>query len=340
MEFPGTTFEGRLPNLLSLSLVGLHTDLRAFNFPSLTRFAFTTGTKTSVRDLTSFFERCPLLELIIIRLSYVSPSPIAPPRKRVRLAALKKLRLDETASISGLLDHLTLPKCAEMVLNGLFTGEKTDSYGSPAARIHPSSIDHLPVTRGITKAVAMPNSCVFSGPNGCLMFRCFHGTRDNFDGTFFASYSPISVSGIRELLVGASVEYHNRNPRRPWGQTVARVRSAFEVLTRVEYLTTASCESVPFFTALGATTDGAILLPGLRRLTIYAGCGDLDVSALVRCAEARLEHSRSLGEVAIVFESQAKADVIREVELLRGLVGLPCRSGPELKWENEGERYR
>jgi len=51
-----------------------------------------------------------------------------------------------------------------MMLEGEFAGETLAQDGPPAARIHGSSIDHLPVTRGITKAVAMKNSCTSSGP--------------------------------------------------------------------------------------------------------------------------------------------------------------------------------
>ena len=69
-----------------------------------------------------------------------------------------------------------------MMLKGQFTGEAFDSYGCPAAQIHPSSIDHLPVTRGITKAVAIPNACILSGKNGNLRFWCLGGgTRGEFD---------------------------------------------------------------------------------------------------------------------------------------------------------------
>ena len=202
------------------------------------------------------------------------------------------------------------------MLKGLFTGIKFDDHGSPAARIHPSSIDHLPITRRITKAVATPNSCVFSGPNGTIRFWCFEGTRENFDGVFFTSFFPISVSEIKELLVGARTESFFGAHSRPWEQTVARVRSAFAVLTKVEDLTIVSCDMDPFFATLGATADNAILLPGLRRLTIYVGCGDLDVSALIQCAKGRREHSRSFGKVTIIFENEPGADMVREVESL------------------------
>ena len=210
-------FGGQLPKLTSLELHYLRTNFRGFNFPSLTRFRFTTGTNTSVPDLKFFFERCPSLEFIQLCLDYMPQPPVAPHRKRISPTALKELRYDQGACTSGLLDHLILPNCTEVMLKGQFTGEALDQYGSPAARIYTSSIDHLPVTRVITKAVAMPNSCTFSRQNEHLRFRCFYGTRQNFGAAFFTSFSPISVSGIRELCVGQSTASRFGTGRQPWG---------------------------------------------------------------------------------------------------------------------------
>jgi len=331
-------FGGRLPKLTSLSLHYLRSNLRDFSFPSLTRFTFETGTKISVQDLTSFFTRCPSLEFIQICLSYTPQPPAAPPRRRIRLAALQELRFDSTACAAGLLDHLILPQCTEVMLKGQFTGAALDSCGNPAARIHPSSIGHLPVTRGITKAVAMPHSCVFSGPNGTLRFWCFNDTRGSFDAEFFTSFSPISVSEIRELWVGRGTTSYFGTRDRPWKQTAAGIHGAFGVLTKVEDLTVVSCETKPFFTTLGSTVDDGIILPGLRRLTIYVGCGDLDVPALIRCAKARKEHSRPLLEVTVVWEEEPGADFVQEVESLKEFVGeLIYRIGeaPKLSWTDE-----
>ena len=169
-----------------------------------------------------------------------------------------------------------------MILKGLFMASAIlDSHGYHGARIHASSIDHIPITRGITKAVAMPNSCIFSGPNGNLHFRCFEG-REIFDAKFFIEFSPISVSQIRELWVGRGTSgFQNK-----WNQTTVGVRGAFEVLTKVEDLTIVGCETKLIFTTLQeATVDGGFLLPGLKRLTIYVGFEVLDVSALVQCAK-------------------------------------------------------
>jgi hypothetical protein len=338
MGLPRTMFAGQFPKLTTFSLIHISTNLHDLNMPSLTRFDFMTNTDTSVLDLTSFFERCPSLKFIQLRFNYSPQLPTAPPGKRVRLAALEELRLDRTVLTSGLLDHLILPKCTEMLLEGQLIGEKFDEHGDPAARIHPSSIDHLPVMRGITKAVATPNSCVFSGPNGNIRFWPFYETRDSFDAEFFASFSPISVSGVRKLLVGMKTESYFGTRRRLWKQTAARVRGAFEVLTKVEDLTIVSCEMVPFFAALGATVDGATLLPGLRKLTIYIGCGDLKVSALIECARARLERSLPLREVIIVFENEPGAGLIREVELLREFVeelNYSVDAAPKLEWRDK-----
>jgi len=328
-------FGGRMPKLTSLSLCSIRTNLRDLNFPTLTRFSFETGTNISVRDLTSFFERSPSLEFIQISLSYRSQPPTPPPRRRLCLAALRELRLDQIACTTGLLDHLILPKCTEVMLRGQFTGEIFDAFGDPAAQIHPSSIDHLPVTRGITKAVAIPRSCSFSGPNGNLTFGY---TREYFDADYFASFSPISVLQIRGLWVGQRTEsWYNSKPR-PWKQTAGGVHSAFEVLTKVEDLTIVSCETEPFFATLGATVDGGVLLPGLQRLTVYVGCGDLNVSALTRCVETRGEHSHPLGEVTVVWEEDPGVDVMQEVESLGVFVGkLIHRVGetPQLGWRDK-----
>ena len=309
-------FGGRLPKLTRLSLNYLDTDLRGFNLPSLRRFILARIISISVRDLTSFFERCPLLEFIEISLHYTSEPPAPPPVNRVRLATLKELRFDRTASASGLLDHLILPKCADMKLEGQFTGEEFDIFGEPAARIHPSSIDHLPATREITKAVAMPNSCDFSGPNGDLRFIWSDEARGSFNGRYFTSLSPVFVLDIRELLVG-----QNTTAGSPWKQTVAGARGAFSVLTKVEDLTIVNCETGPLFAALGVAKDGRMFLPELQRLTIYVGLGNVKVLALIRCAEARKERSKPLGKVTVIFKEELGDDSVRELESLRAFVG-------------------
>ena len=336
MEFPGTIFGGRLPKLASLTLVNLHTDLRNPPLPSLTFFSLTTGTEISFRDLISFLQRCPLLEFVQISLEYAPKLPVTPPHKRVRLAALKELRLDQTACTSGLLDHLILPKCTEMLLKGQFIGKAFDKFGGPSAQIHPSSIEHLPVMREIAKVVAMPHACVLSGPNGHIGFWCFDENRGKFDAEFLTSFSPISVSGVRELWIGAGAEF--RFGRKPWKQTTADLRGAFEVLVEVEDLTIVSCETRPIFAVLCVPMGDTVLLPGLRRLTIYVGWGDLDVSTLIQALKIRRKYSLLLGEVTIIFEKEPGADVIRKVESLRVLVGeLNNRVGvtPVLRWEGK-----
>ena len=186
--------------------------------------------------------------------------------------------------------------------------------------------------------MAMRNSCVLSGPNGYLRFWCFQGdeNRANFNAKFFTSFSPINTCEIRELWVGGNTEFHFGTGLNYWEQNTARVRGAFGVLTKVEDLTVVRSELEPFFAALCPTTDGPILLPGLRRLTLYVRRGDLNISALTQCAETRFERSRSLGEVTIVFENEPEADEIREVESLGRFVGkLSHHIGgvPDMRWE-------
>ena len=341
MKLHATIFGGQLPKLTDLSLCGFRMELRDFNFSSLTRFALSTETHHPVQDLTSFFERCPLLEFIQLRLPYMYPfrSPTPPPRNRTLLAALKELRFCETACASGLLDHLILPSCTEMKLNGGFAGEESDTNGTPSARIHPSSIDHLPVMTGIAKAVAIPSSCILSGPNGTIRFYCPDLTRDRFNAEFFTSFSPIFVMEIKELWVG---EYHTSyegTSYRPWAPTATDVHSALAALTRVEDLIIVNGRTGPFFSTLGSTTENSLLLPELRRLTIYVGYWGMDVSALLQCVRARKEYSQPLGKVIIVFPKEPGDDVVKGVESVREFTReLIWRVGedPKLYWAGEG----
>ena len=215
-------------------------------------------------------------------------------------------------------------------------GEEYDQFGYAAPQIHPSSIGHLLVMTGITKAVAMPDSCIFSGSNGDLRFWCCDGIREDFNAEYFCSFSPIPVLGIRELWVGQRGD----STRRPssWRQTTGGVLGAFKVLSKVEDLTIVRCEMEAFFTMLGSTTDDGILLPGLRRLTIYVGVGDLNVGALVQCAKARKEYFRPVDEVTVVLGWELDASFVQEMKSLREFVGqLSCRVGeaPNLNYNME-----
>ena len=204
------------------------------------------------------------------------------------------------------------------MLKGQFTGKTLDPDGQPVTRIHPSSIDHLPVTRGITKAMAMPRSCTFSGPNGDLAFWCFYGTREHLDADFFTSFSPVSVLQIKELWIGRN---YGSMMEGPWGQTADRVHGVFEVLTKVEDLTIVHCEMEPFFATLGAAVNGGILLPRLQSLAISVRGGDLHDPSLVQCAKARKEYYQPLRKVAVVWGSDPGVNAIREVESIREFVG-------------------
>ena len=338
-KLPSTIFDGQLPKLTRLSLHRLDTDLRGFNLPSLTWLNFSPMREISVRDLISFFEQCPLLEFIHLSLAkpYPDQPPIPPPNNRVPLLELKELRFNQTACVSGLIDHLILPKCTEMMLEGRLMGEEFENHGDLAIQIHPSSVDHLPATKGIVKVVAMPTSSVLSGPNGIVRFHCSERAYETFNVGFFTSFSPISVTEVKELWVG---RYHTScydDFSKAWKTADGGIHGAFEVLMGVEDLTIVNCETKPFFSTLGATVDdGTILLPRLRRLTAYVEHHrDIDIQALVQCVKARKEHSLSLGEVVIIFGEEPGADLVKGVELVREFVGkLIYRVGeaPRLHW--------
>ena len=113
-------------------------------------------------------------------------------------------------------------------------------------------------------------------------------------------YLTISILQIRELWIGQGTVNGFTNKRTSWKESAAGLRGASEVLTDVEGLTIVCCKMEPFLQTLGETVDGRTLLPGLQKLMVYVGYGDMDVSVLIQCTRTRKEHSRPLGEVIVV----------------------------------------
>jgi len=68
--------------------------------------------------------------------------------------------------------------------------------------------------------------------------------RDAFNAEFFGWFSPVSLSGIKELWVGQRAK-SLFEANLPWMQTVPGVHGAFGVLTKVEDLTIVSCQVGP-----------------------------------------------------------------------------------------------
>lgn len=153
-----------MPDPTSLHLHGLSTNLRKFNFPSLTRFIFLTGTKILVRSLTSSKNALFLNSLTFASITPWNTYTTSPQTGLSPCVARTQTRCHG-------LHHWPLGSPHPPQVQRQFTGVTLDCYfGYHAARIHASSIHHLSVTREITKAVVMPNSCNFSGPNGNLSF--------------------------------------------------------------------------------------------------------------------------------------------------------------------------
>lgn len=113
------------------------------------------------------------------------------------------------------------------------------------------------------------------------------------------------------------------------------------MLTRVEDLVIINGRTGPFFSTLGQTTDNGLLLPELRKLTVYVGCRRMDHSALAQCIKARSEHFQPLGEVTIIFPKEPEDCMVNGVESVREFVEkLMWRVGededPKLYWAGEG----
>ena len=181
-------------------------------------------------------------------------------------------------TFSVLFDHFIFPKCKEMMLKGHFT----DSYGPPDAQIYLSVIERLPATGGVAKIVATPNACGFSGPTVNLRFWCFMQTEIASIPTSLCPHRPLSLDQRALGWVENRSRFHAdddgdnngddlRSPQWTWKWTTAVVRGVLEVLAKVEELIIINWE----IHGPHDTRDESglcVLLPKLRRLTIYVRC--------------------------------------------------------------------
>ena len=118
-------FNGDLSSLRSLTLYGVTTHLPWKNLSNLTTFelSFTPEGEPSITQLLDFFEGAHRLRDITFHHSIPSSSN-APPERVLSLPSLKNLTIDAYPDHSGiLLDHLTIPVGASLILEFMFRGD-------------------------------------------------------------------------------------------------------------------------------------------------------------------------------------------------------------------------
>ena len=135
--------DGDLSSLRKLSLRGVITHLPCKNMPNLTTFALSSFPKDqiTVTQLLNFFESAPLLHTIKFEYS-IPESSDASPGRVVSLPCLKELTINAYPAHSILLNHLSIPSGASLILGCGFGSDTSlipDYLPKPSENIKPLS---------------------------------------------------------------------------------------------------------------------------------------------------------------------------------------------------------
>ena len=291
-----------LSSLCTLSLGGIITRLPWKNLWNLTTFKLRCppDNTITVMQLLNFFESTPHLRDITLRDS-VPTSSNAPSSRVVHLLHLKNLTIFGNPAHGILLNHLSIPDGASLVLDFDFRGDK-----SPFPACLPRTNKYL---KNLFRVTAV-NLCFdggtrfvrLDGPSGTLyMFGHFVSFPQKsslyLNPRILQSLDYFSLHITRSLVIA---EYRALMPL----QTNESPSSC--ILFRMKDLRTLTltrCDNLPFIFALnpGCNPSEIIHCPKLEELTLYVEeWGALDLPEVVRMAEERESRGAKLRLVKIV----------------------------------------
>lgn len=270
-SFPMTLFNGDLSGLRDLSLVGLTTNLPWRNLANLTCFKLShfpaTVDPPFVTRLLDFLESAPLLSEIYL-LQSIPISSNAPPERLISLPHLTNLTTISQLTQSALLNHLSIPKGALLVVEFGFSGTN-----SPIPDNLPKTLNNLNNLSHITEinmSLDTTEKAVrLRGPSGELQM---YGTwtagnlsSHVLERRFFRSLDKFNLSKVRSLVLTKFTA--------PSANEIQKT-SVFQTLLLMKDLRTLTlikCNNLAFIRALDPeeNTSGTILCPDLQELTLY-----------------------------------------------------------------------
>ena len=302
-SFPGTLFNGDLSSLRKLSLAGFTTNLPWRNLVNLTTFELhhSSGTVDPpfVTRLLDFFESAPLLSKIELCHSIPASSNV-PPERLVSLPHLKKFSTTSRLAQSTLLNHLSVPNGALLVIAFTFSGED-----SPIPTNLPKDLSNL---NNLCHVTAMNLSfhqaeklVRLSGPSGGLYIYgtwTAGGTSSHaLESRIFYSLDRFNLSRIQSL----AVTKYTSSPSNEVEKSPI-FRSLFQ-MNDLRTLTLIECNNLSFIYSLNPEKNesDSVLCPNLEEVVIYFKKRDwFCLEELMEMALERDERRMKLQSVTIV----------------------------------------
>jgi hypothetical protein len=294
-------FNGDLSSLCILSLAGVITNLPWRNLSRLTTFelGYVPEGEISITKLLNFFVNAPHLTDITLHHS-ITTSSNAPPERVVSLPYLKSLTVFADPAHSILLNHLSIPSGASLVLDFNFRGDE-----SPLPDYLPKTTKNLRNIFRIASANLhfgrMEKSLRLDRPCGGLyMFGYWkdwvEATSLDLDRQILQSLDYFSLHMIRKLAIA---EY------RPLTVEVNEY-SLYHILRDMKdlrTLTLTQCNNLPFILALDPEQNHSKrhLCPKLEELVLYVESQNaFNIPELIRMAKERASRGVKLSSITII----------------------------------------
>ena len=298
-----TFLDGNLPSLRDLRLTGVVTRLPWKNLSNLTTFYLCDipEDQVSIAQLLDFFENAPLHT---IKLKHSIPnSSDASPGRIVSLSSLKTLAITGQPAHSTLLDHLSIPTGASLVLESNFSGDTSpflDHLPEPSENIKTlSRITTINLLLSVARKFLR-----LGGPNGetrIYSHRTSYWGIPSFvvDSQILRSLDRSILSTTKWLAISRSELPVHTNERQ-----VFRTLSSMNDLRT---LTLTRCVNLPFIFALNPdqSSSNLVICPKLEDLLLYVLRLDVsNITDISSMAKERAVRGAKLSSITIVGVSE------------------------------------
>lgn len=289
---------GDLSSLHALSLAGVITHLPWKNLSNLTTFSLSSipADRTSMTQLLNFFENCPLLHTITLKDSLPNSSD-APPNRIVSLPCLDKLSIDAQPPHSILLNHLTLPTSALLILDFQFSGNSPphpDYLPKPSANFLSRITTVNLLFRVVEKFLRLKGP---SGETFVFSHRISKNPPHTVDRKILRSLYQSILSTTERLTI---TKLKLATPVQVDKSQAFRTLNSMKDLRA---LTLIKCRNLPFILALNPskTPSNLVICPKLEELVLcIEECHELHVTEMLCMAEERASRGAKLSSITIV----------------------------------------
>ena len=293
--------DGDLSSLRELSLARVITYLPWKNLSNLTTFDLRhiPADQITVTQLLNFFENAPLLHTITLEDSIPDASDV-PPGQIVSLLRLKNLEITAQPAHSILLDHLSIPSGALVVLEFQFSGDTPIIPG-----YLPRPTENIKTLTCVTTISLLFNAAEkflrLDGPEGGIYV---FGHRDiggnapphavdcqilrSLDQSILSTTKRLAISKLRLPILRANKS------------------QAFQTLSSMNDLRTLTlnkCQNLPFILALNPTRtpSNLVVCPKLEELALYVkGRDSFHITDMLSMVEERARRDAKLSSITIV----------------------------------------